>query len=203
MKIKIFQYIKSHLIISFILLLVLIAIIILPIYFLVINKSSSQEQPQNQAQDQALTQEQLNKIVLAKAQAQDHQQQPADQSLGLIYSYTKKSVESPKQFMRLAEHFKRFDDGIVDQYNKIQYKWSYDKTNIYTTERTILNTYNSYTPDELSELGKTSNPNTYVVNQIIPIYDKNNILLSKDVSLIITPMILSTYENYKNLYPND
>ena len=97
---------------------------------------------------------------------------------------------------------KDYDEGFTDPSTKIQQKWIYDKTNIYTIERTILNTKNSYTQDELSALGKTSKPNTYLVNQVIAIYDLNNPYLSRNFPTVITPMILSTYENYKNLYPN-
>lgn len=229
----IFQYIKSHLLISFVLLLVVISAIMLPVYFLVINKSSSQEdqaQTQAQALREAQIQEQIQAIYLEERQANEQIKAlipannqiettqtpqithgpyvmpslPSTDQLVFIYSITTNHVEGPKQWLVMNDNLgKKYDDAIVNQYTKIQNKWSYDNTNIYTIERTILNTYLGYTQDELSALGKTSKPNTYLVNQVIAIYDKNNPILSTNYPAIITPMILSTYENYKKLYPNN
>lgn len=174
---------------SFFLLLALISLIMIPIYILVINKPSSKAQDQSQALPQA-------EYIIPDMDPNQ---------LGFIYSSTTNHVESPKKFLVVdaldMTYGNLVDTGVASASSKIQYKWVYDKTNIYTIERKILNTYNGYTQDELSELGKTSNPNTYLVNQIIPIYDVNNPILSKDITMEITPFILSTYENYKKL-PN-
>ena len=190
---KIFQYIKSHLLISVILLLLIILIIILPIYFLVINKSSSKEQEQEQAQ----VQEQAPTTFIMPTRNQNQ--------LGFITSTTTNHVDDPYIFLdveafdTLLSYGKDADNGTVNPSSQIQYKWVYDKTNIYTIEREILNTKNGYSPTELLSLGKTNKPNTYLVNKIISKYDKNNINLTRNIVMQINPMILSTYENYKKL----
>ena len=182
---KIFQYIKSHLLISFILLLVIMSIIMLPIYFLVINKSGSQSPAQ--------TPESLI-----------HNIDP--NQLGFMgFASTNDAI----WFQELSSFYddssvKRFpDNGIGNAYYEIQYKWIYDKNNIYTIETTILNTNNAYSEAELSALGKTSKPNTYLVNQNIPRFNINNPTFFKEDTIALDqsfiPLILTSYENYKKL----
>jgi hypothetical protein len=181
---QIFQYIKSHKLISFIILLV----IILLIYFLVINKSNSSSETPN---------------ISPTDSNQTQNISPMDpDTLGFVTSETVNRIDRPKIFIpmdmfNMLSYGKEADNGIINTSSQVQYKWSYDKKNIFFIERTILNTNNSYSQNELSALGKTYRPNTYMVNQIIPSYDKNNINLSRDVVMTINPMILTTYANYK------
>ena len=81
--------------------------------------------------------------------------------------------------------------------NKTLNKWAYDSNNKLTITRTINNTNNAYTQDELNALGKTATPNTYLVNKLIPYYDSNNPYLTKDIQMEIKPWTLSLYSDCK------
>jgi hypothetical protein len=94
---------------------------------------------------------------------------------------------------------KEVDSGITNPSYNIQHKWIYDKNNEYSIERIILNKDNGYSKEELSALGKTNKPDTYLVNQIIATYDKNEPNLSKNVNMMIHPIILTTYANFEKM----
>jgi hypothetical protein len=168
----------------------------LPIYFLVINKSN----PSTPALTLALT--------LAPTQTEKIYPTTSPNDLGFVYHYTnvKKGIDDPNSFYPIemldsifgsSSLGKEVDTAKTHPTNSIQRKWIYDKNNIYTIERTILNTNNAYSQAELSALGKTNKPNTYLVNQIVSTYDEKNINFTYDISTIITPMILTIYANYK------
>ena len=188
---KFLQFIKSNLLFSLIIFfLVIVPLTVIPIYFAINKPSSSSEL----------------EAELAEAEAETPYVSPTKNpnELGFVYISTINHVDSPKKFASLnliiySSFGWDVDTGIVDPVYNIQHKWFYDKNNTYTIERKILNTDNHYSQEELSALGKTNKPNTYVVNQIIAIYDKNEPNLSKDVNMYIHPMILTTYANFENM----
>ena len=188
------SYIKSHKLISIILLLVIISAIMLPIYFLVIAKSNSSNSSNSSSQVPVVQQEPINYI-------EDPNQ------LGFVFQETSNGVDTSYRFMNLEmfnaslSYGKDADTGTSKFL--VKRKWVYDNTNISTIERTILNTNDFYSESELSSLGKTNKPNTYLVNQIISIYDKNDPNLQINVTMQIKPMILTTYSNYEKLYKNN
>ena len=188
---KFLQFIKSNLLFSLIIFfLVIVPLTVIPIYFAINKPNSSSE----------LASE------LAKAEAETSYVSPTKNpnELGFVYISTINRVDSPKKFASLELVINSsfgwdVDTGIIDPEYHIQHKWIYDKNNTYTIERKILNTDNHYSQEELSALGKTNKPNTYLVNQIIAFYDKNEPNLSKDVNMYIHPMILTTYANFENM----
>ena len=190
---KFLQFIKSNLLFSLIIFfLVIVPLTVIPIYFAINKPSSSSELEAELAE--------------AEAEAETPYVSPTKNpnELGFVYISTINHVDSPKKFASLnliiySSFGWDVDTGIVDPVYNIQHKWFYDKNNTYTIERKILNTDNHYSQEELSALGKTNKPNTYVVNQIIAIYDKNEPNLSKDVNMYIHPMILTTYANFENM----
>ena len=193
---KFFSYIKSHKLIAFIILLIIISIIMLPIYFLVINKSNSS------------TPALIQTPTLSPTQTEKTYPTPSPNDLGFVYHLTnlKTRIDDPNSFYFVemidndingTSYGKEVDTATTHPTNSIQRKWIYDKNNIYTIERTILNTNNAYSQAELSAFGKTNKPNTYLVNQIVSTYDEKNINFTYDISTVITPMILTIYANYK------
>jgi hypothetical protein len=182
---KFLKFIKSNLLFSLIIFfLVIVPLTVIPIYF-AINKSSSSSSEQGPFQEQV----------------PNYTMDP--NGLGFIANNTINGVDYPKWFLPiyLSEiNCVNADNSTPYTLNTIQSKWIYDKNNEYSIERTILNTNNSYSQEELSALGKTTKPNTYLVNQIIFLYDKNNINLSQNVEMTIKPMILTKYSNYEKLY---
>jgi len=96
--------------------------------------------------------------------------------------------------------FSKADNGIATGH--ILNKWVYDINNKLSIERTINNTNKIYTEAEISSLGKTDKPNTYLVNKLIPIYDENDPELKKLLdngayAELMTPWVLSLYSNCK------
>jgi hypothetical protein len=161
----------------------------LPVYFLVINKSN-QSTP-------------APAITLTPTQYIPEKHPP--NQLGFITINTSNGVDEPKKFLpnyeKLIEQKSLESDNSTPYTSEsIQSKWIYDKNNEYSIERTILNKNNAYSNEELSALGKTTKPNTYLVNQIIFLYDKNNTSLTKNtISMVIKPMSLTTYANFQKM----
>ena len=187
-----FFYNKKRLLVKIGIILILILIIMLPIYFLVIKKSTSSNTPLS-----------LNTSVIMNAPAAKSIITPPNM-LGFCFVSTANGIDSPKRF--LAEPmwgvsgypllFSNADNGIRAQ-NKTLNKWAYDSNNKLTIIRTINNTNTEYTQNELNALGKTATPNTYLVNKLIPYYDKNNPHLTQDVQIEIKPWTLSLYSDCK------
>ena len=193
---KFFSYIKSHKLFSFILLLIIISSIMLPIYFLVINKSNSSSPTETKAAVAPVA------PVSAQTPTQHIIPTMGPNELGFITNNTINGVDEPKWFLSIYLSEKTCvdaDNSTPYTLNTVQSKWFYDKNNEYSIERTILNTNNAYSQEELSALGKTTKPNTYLVNQIIFLYDKNNINLTKGIPMIIKPMIFTTYGNFQKM----
>ena len=155
--------------------LIIIICIIIGLYFLLHNKSSS-----NQTINPVITNG-LNTV-------------------GFCHSTTFNGVDQPKTFRSIDEMTKTTsvltiaDDGGIA--NGIQYKWAYDPTNIVNIGRKITNVSNTYSPVELSALGKISTNGTYLVNKIITIYDKNDPKY-KIGQLELNPYIITTMSNCK------
>ena len=175
-----FFYNKKRLLVKIGIILILILIIMLPIYFLVIKKSTSSNTPLS-----------LNTI-------------PAN-TLGFCIVFTESGTDliQPTFMMEsvwgLYDYpllFSNADNGIRGR-DKILNKWAYDSNNKLTITRTINNTSKAYTQGELDALGKTTTPNTYKVNKLIPIYDPNNPNLTKDIQMEIKPWTLSLYSDCK------
>jgi len=164
-----------------IIVIVICLAIILPIYFLVINKSNSAQSPSNEPSTLTIT----NPTITM-----------SPNELGLCSAPTYNGVKQPKRFIQmdmfLIMPFSTLADNGDTIPNGIQYKWSYDKTNPLNLTRTISNVNKTYTDDELANLGQTSTPTSYLVNQIIPIYDKTNPIYSK-ATVELDPFILTTY----------
>ena len=183
----------------------------LPIYFLVINKSnSSSPESQPSQPSQAKPSKAPLHSPLDAAPLPEPEPTSGPNDLGFVYYLTnvKEGIDESNEFMKLNEINKtvyagaenigtQSDNVSTHPITSIKRKWIYDKNNIYSIERTILNKNNAYSQEELSALGKTDKPNTYLVNQIVSTYDKNTILTSGLISHIIKPMILTIYSNYK------
>ena len=185
---KFTQFIKSNLVFSLIILfLVIVPVTLLPIYFLVINKpDSSSPGPVYKNASKPIPTYFID---------------PSE--LGFITQHTTNGVDEPKWFFSIylsEKTCENADNSTPYTLESVQSKWIYDKNNETTIERTILNKNNAYSQEELSALGKTNKPDTYLVNQIIFLYDKNNINLSRKIPMIIKPMVLTTYGNYQKLY---
>jgi len=169
---------KNKKLISIIIAFIIIAlVIILPVYFLVIKKSSS-------------TQSESNKPSLMN---------PSNtldsNNLGFCAEFMLSNGETPpKRFFDL-NWTKRMiifaDNGDKDALSDIQYKWGYDNTNPLYLIRTITNSNKNYTDSELNSLGPTSSSTSYVVNQLILIYDKTSSKYNEN-GLAKSPMVLST-----------
>jgi len=187
-----FFYNKKRLLIKIGIILILILIIMLPIYFLVIKKSTSSNTPLS-----------LNTSVIMNAPEQPSITIPPD-TLGFCFVSTANGVDSPRSFLGepmwdikgMQLLFSNADNGIRE-INNILNKWAYDSNNKLNIPRTINNTNKEYTKEELDALGKTTTPNIYLVNKLIPIYDKNNPNLTKDIPMLIKPWTLSLYSNCK------
>ena len=190
-----FFYNKKRLLVKIGIILILILIIMLPIYFLVIKKSTSSNTPLS-----------LNTSVIMNAPAAKSIITPPNM-LGFCFVSTTNGVDSPLKFMPepmwdikgMQLMFSNADNGIRAQ-NKTLNKWAYDSNNKSIITRTINNTNTEYTQNELNALGKTDEPdepNTYLVNKLIPIYDPNNPNLTKDIQMEIRPWTLSLYSDCK------
>lgn len=124
---------------------------------------------------------------------------PNGHTVGFCHSTTFNGVDQPKTFRSVGEMTNTSVLEIADVggiANDIQYKWAYDPTNIVNIGRKITNVSNTYSPVELSSLGKTSWNSTYLVNKIITIYDKNNPKY-KIGQLELNPYIITTMSNCK------
>lgn len=120
-------------------------------------------------------------------------------TVGFCQSATFDGVDQPKRF-RSVENIATStnvldtaDIGTVIS-NGIQYKWVYDPTNPLNISRKLTNTSNAYSPAELSALGKTDKPETYLVNKIITLYDKNDPKY-KTGFYNLNPYIMTTFSN--------
>ena len=180
---KFTQFIKSNLLFSLIIFfLVIVPVTVIPIYFAINKPDHSSPAPEH------------NQYIIPTRNPNE---------LGFIIINTVNHVDGPKQFLDLDmfnnyDFNKEVDSGITNPSYHIQHKWIYDKNNEYSIERKILNTNKGYSQEELSALGKTNKPDTYLVNKIIASYDKDEPNLSKDVNMMIQPIILTTYGNYQN-----
>ena len=187
-----FFYNKKRLLVKIGIILILILIIMLPIYFLVIKKSTSSNTPLS-----------LNTSVIMNAPAAQSIITPPNM-LGFCFVSTANGIDSPKRFLaepmwdinEMQLLFSNADNGIRGQ-NNVLNKWAYDSNNKLTITRTINNTNNAYTQHELNALGKTDEPNTYLVNKLISIYDPNNPNLTNGVQMEIKPWTLSLYSECK------
>jgi hypothetical protein len=173
---------KNKKLISVIIIFIIIALaIVLPVYFLVIKKTNSSQSPSN---EQSMEPSTIPKM--------------GPNELGFCFASTTGGIKGPNRFSSL-ESFTYLNtrtlqlaDAGGTETNGIQFKWFYDKTNPLNITRTILNENKTYTNDELANLGQTSTPTSYLVNQIIPIYDKTNPIYSK-ATVELDPFILTTY----------
>ena len=132
--------------------------IILPIYFFVIKKSSSSEPSITIGPD----------------------------ALGFCNAMMVNNIKQPNYFMvgndfnpimtTMADNGETFILGNDPKTDYIQYKWFYDKTNPLHITRSIPNTNNNYTDEELKNLGTpiSGKPGEYLVNQFRLIYDETN-----------------------------
>ena len=122
-------------------------------------------------------------------------------TVGFCQSATFDGVDHPKRFRSVEDIatstnvLDTADIGTVIS-NGIQYKWVYDPTNSLHISRELTNTSNAYSPAELLALGKTDKPGTYLVNKIITIYDKNDTKY-KTGFYNLNPYIMTTFSNCK------
>jgi hypothetical protein len=162
---------KKFIVVSLIIIIIICIIIVLS--FLVDNKSSS-----NQVVSPVITN--------------------GPNTVGFCHSTTYNGVDQPLYFNSVdampPDVFNVADDGGFAR--NIQYKWAYDPTNSLNISRKITNESNTYSSAELSALGKTSTPNTYLVNKVITIYDKNDPKY-KIGQLELNPYIMTTMANCK------
>jgi hypothetical protein len=120
-------------------------------------------------------------------------------TVGFCHSTTFNGVDQPQVFRSVDEMsmtlvFDVADNGELAR--DVQYKWAYDPTNSLNLSRQITNASNAYSLSELSALGKTSTPGTYLVNKVITIYDKNDPKYKKG-QLELNPYIMTTMANCK------
>ena len=159
-------------------LIIIIICIIIVLYFLLDNKSSS-----NPSSNQVV------RPIITNG----------PNTVGFCHSTTYNGVDQPLYFRSVDEMsmtlvFDVADDGGLAR--DIQYKWAYDPTNSLNLSRKITNVSNTYSPAELSALGKTSTPEIYLVNKVITIYDKNDPKYKKG-QLELNPYIMTTMANCK------
>lgn len=159
--------------------LILIIILIL-LYFFVLNKSTSK--------DEINTKIENTYPIMTRANS----------DIGFCFQTTRNGTLGPKQFLgeemwNSVSFLKDADNGTSN--NSVKYKWQYDDSNTLTIERTI--NIGNYTDAELSNLKTTNETNVYSVNKIVPIYDSNDPNLSLNVSMNITPFVLSRYSDCK------
>lgn len=162
--------------------IIILIIILVPLYLLVINKSTSKDQTNTAIEN--------SYPIITRS----------DSDIGFCFANTLPDAKEPyrffgQEFFNNTQVFFNADNGI--QSGSILNKWEYDTSNSLSIERTINNTNNIYTQDELSALGKTNKPNTYLVNKLIPLYDKNDPKLQGIYSELMTPWVLSLYSNCK------
>ena len=168
-----------YVIITFI---IIALVIMLPIYFFVIKKSSSSEP-----------------ITIGP------------DTLGFCSAMMVNNIKQPNKFIvgndfntlmtTMADNGETFILGKDPKTDYIQYKWFYDKTNPLHITRSIPNTNNNYSDEELKNLGTpiSGKPGEYLVNQFRLIYDETN-LKYKTGSWIIPPSNYTTYSQcMKNL----
>jgi len=177
-----FIFMKKYKKLIYTIILILISLaIILPVYFFVIKKSNSSQSPSNELSTIPITGSTITMIP---------------NQLGLCYVPTYNGVKQSKRFIIIDSFLNTTFPTLADNGdtipNGIQYKWSYDKTNPLNLTRTISNVNKKYTDDELANLGQTSTPTSYLVNQIIPIYDNTNPKYSIG-TVDLDPFILTTY----------
>jgi hypothetical protein len=178
---KFLQFIKSHLLISSIIILLLVSIIIiLPVYFLVIKKSKNTNISE---------QETVSPVYPVYTTSPDH--------LGFCHASTTNGVDSPMRFMPIefldiSKLGTQADNADTIKSNGVKYKWIRDTNNPLTIERQ-LNT-NKYTSQVLNAYGEVPGKSGfYYVNKIISSYDPNNPHLSKDITMDIKPFTLTKY----------
>ena len=122
-------------------------------------------------------------------------------TVGFCQSSTFNGIDQPKIFRSVEDIsistniLDTADTGTVIS-NGVQYKWVYDPTNSLNISRELTNVSNAYSPAELSALGKTDKPGTYLVNKIITIYDKNDPKY-KIGFYNLNPYIMTTFSNCK------
>lgn len=210
--------IKSKLINKFFMIsiITIITIIIASLFYLVFNNSNSNSNSylpvSTRAPALSVEVEMVNSpTASAKPEVQPEQTDTyPPNELGYVFQNTINGVDSPKYFIPRffltgsisgsGNTEKTADEAVYNTGGlRLQVKWFYDKTNPHSIERTILNTNKTYSDAELSALGKTNKPNTYLVNKIITKYDKNHIYFYKTTGLF-QPMIYTTYENYEKYY---
>jgi len=173
------SYNQTRLIIKISLILILLLIIIIPIYF-ILNKSSSTTQSNKNLEH--------NYPIITRSNS----------DIGFCFQTTTNGTLGPQQFLgkemwNSVSVLKDADNGTSN--NSVKYKWHYDNSNPLTIKRTI--NIRNYTEAELSNLQTTNETNVYSVNKIVPIYDSNDPNLSQNVSMNITPFILSLYSDCK------
>jgi hypothetical protein len=122
-------------------------------------------------------------------------------TVGFCQSATFDGVDQPKRFRSvedIAISTKVLDTADIGTVisNGIQYKWVYDSTNSLNISRELTNASNAYSSAELSALGKTDKPGTYLVNKIITLYDKNDPKY-KTGFYNLNPYIMTTFSNCK------
>ena len=120
-------------------------------------------------------------------------------TVGFCQSTTFNGVEQPHTFRSVGEMANTSVLEIADVggiANGIQYKWVYDSTNSLNISRELTNASNAYSSAELSALGKTDKPGTYLVNKIITLYDKNDPKY-KTGFYNLNPYIMTTFSNCK------
>jgi hypothetical protein len=180
---KLLQFIKSHLLITSIIILLLVSIIIiLPVYFLVIKQSKNTNISE---------QETVSPVYPVYTTSPDH--------LGFCHASTTNGVDSPMRFIPI-ELFNVNELGTqadnADTISGVQYKWIRDTNNPLTLERKL--TTSKYTPQELTALGEVpGKAGFYYVNKITTSYDTTNPNLSKNITMDIKPYTLTKYSQCK------
>ena len=176
------SYSQTRKIVKTSLIVIILLIILSGIYYFVVYKSPSKDQTHSAIEN--------SYPIITRS----------DSDIGFCFANTLPDAKEPYRFFgqesfNTTQVFFNADNGI--QTGSILNKWEYDTSNSLSIERTINNTNNIYTQDELSALGKTDKPNTYLVNKLIPLYDKNDPKLQGIYSELMTPWVLSLYSNCK------